>query len=125
MNNTVTISIRQICGAHTYTRADAAPLYKKIEDLLLQGEDVAIDFENREVLSESFLDEGIVEHFMHPRVDDAAKRISMRNVSRHDKALLLEIYDYRSKLERKQAAQKKKKSLASPADVVRDVSDKK
>lgn len=100
----ITIHVREICGDNTYTRDEAKPLYKRISDILVFGDSAVIDFDNREIASESFLDEAIVEHFIHPLVSEAPIRIILKNVSRPDQMLLQRIHDYRKRLDKEQAA---------------------
>jgi hypothetical protein len=64
-----------------------------------------LPFGNREIASESFLDEALVEHYLHPVCPDAQRNIVLKNVAVPDQALLKRIYDYRKRLVHKQEKQ--------------------
>ena len=100
-----TLLISEICGDHVYTREDGKPLFDKIASALSSGDSVSIDFGGREIASESFLDEALVEHYIHPIVPEAQKLILLKGVVKPDQALLKRIFDYRKRLEHKQHQQ--------------------
>ena len=100
-----TISVNELCADRIYTREDARPLFEKISEALKAGDTVSVDFGGREIASESFLDEALVEHYLHPVCPEAQKKISLKDVAVPDQALLKRIYDYRKRLEHKQRQQ--------------------
>ncbi|HVA67656.1 MAG TPA: DUF4325 domain-containing protein [Elusimicrobiota bacterium] len=118
MSETI-LKLHEICGENTYTRDDAVPLYNKIRDGLLAGNNVTVDFEEKEISSESFLDEAIVEHYIHPKVPNAAKKITLKNVLGFDKSLMARIYNYRKEIEDKQL-KKAQKATNATHSIIRD-----
>lgn len=112
----LTLLISEICGDRIYTREDARPLFERIEAALRIGDTVTVDFGGREIASESFLDEALVEHYIHPIVAEAQKKISLKGVARPDQALLKRIYDYRKRLEHKQRQQEIRRGKKAARD---------
>lgn len=124
MNNkleNVEILVSDVCGEKTYTRDDGKPLYRKIADVLSSGKIAVVDFAGKEIASESFLDEAIVEHYMRPLIENVRTHISLKNVFPHDKSLLQRIFEYRVTLEQKSV---KKKLADKTASVVKDDANK-
>lgn len=124
MNNkleNVEILVSAVCGEKTYTRDDGKPLYQKIADVLNSGKIAVVDFAGKEIASESFLDEAIVEHYMRPLIENVRTHISLKNVFPHDKSLLHRIFEYRATLEQKSV---KKKLADKTASVVKDDANK-
>ena len=119
----LTLSISGICGDRIYTREDGRPLFDRIGAALNVGDTITVDFGGREIASESFLDEALVEHYLHPVITDAQKKISLKDVAPPDQALLKRIYDYRKRLEHKQRqqdlrrAKKAAKAFPEPSQV--------
>jgi hypothetical protein len=119
----VTIDVIKLCDDRIYTREDAKPLFEQIGIALQNGDTVTVDFGNREIASESFLDEALVEHYLHPVCPEAQKKLILKNVATPDQALLRRIYDYRKRLEHKQKqqdlrrAKKAAKDFSEPSQV--------
>ena len=108
----VFLYVEDVCRNRIYTRSDGNVLYRKIDDALIRNDIVFVDFGGKEIASESFLDEAVVEHYFNPKKDNVKDRIILKNVARHDKILLKSIYNYRKSLlekERKKAIRKTKK----------------
>lgn len=101
MPENIYITVSAVCGDKTYTRDDGKPLYGKIAEALNGGKSVTVDFANKEIASESFLDEAIVEHFMRPLIPYAHSFITLKSVFPHDQTLLQRIFEYRKMLARK------------------------
>lgn len=100
-----TLLVSEICGEKIYTREDAKPLFDKISEALKAGDIVTVDFGGREIASESFLDEALVEHYIHPVIAEPQKMLVLKGVARPDQSLLKRIFDYRKRLEHKQRKQ--------------------
>jgi hypothetical protein len=103
-----TINLSDVCGQRIYTREDGHVLFKAIADALLDSEKVIVNFNNQEIASESFLDEAIVEQYMRPDRDDNANKIILEGVTKYDQSLLKRIYEYRKRLEEKEARKAKR-----------------
>ena len=101
----ITLLVSEICGERIYTREDAKPLFDKIAEALKAGDTVTVDFGGREVASESFFDEALVEHYIHPVIPESQKMIGLKGVARPDQSLLKRIFDYRKRLDHKQLQQ--------------------
>jgi len=101
----ITLLVSEICGDRIYTREDGRPLFDKIEVALKAGDTVTVDFGGREIASESFLDEALVEHYIRPIVPESQKLIILKGVAKPDQALLKRIFDYRKRLDHKQRQQ--------------------
>ncbi len=97
----ITLNLEDVCGSNIYTRADGRVLYEKIEEALRKSNHVIVQFDEREIASESFLDEAIVEHYLRPQSPDVASRIILRRVTKPDQVLLGRILEYRKRLEKK------------------------
>lgn len=78
-------------------------LYDRIEDSLKSYSKVIVQFNEREIASESFLDEAIVEHYFKQSSSDVTNRIILRGVTKPDQMLLGTIFEYRKRLESKEA----------------------
>jgi len=115
----LTLLISEICGDRIYTREDGKPLFDKIAAALRAGDTVTVDFGGREIASESFLDEALVEHYIHPVIKEPQKKIALKGVARPDQALLKRIFDYRKRLEHKQ----RQKDLRTRKKAVKDFSE--
>ncbi len=111
MPENILILVSAVCGEKTYTRDDGKPLYSKVAEALNAGKSVTVDFSGKEIASESFFDEAIVEHFMRPLVPHAHSFITLKNVFLHDRTLLARIFEYRKMLQRKT---EKKKTSGNP-----------
>lgn len=94
----IVLSIKDIRGHNIYTRGDGRILCQHIRKALKQSSKVIIDFNQREIASESFLDEAIVELYLPPEPPDFADRLILRNVAKPDQALLGRILEYRKRL---------------------------
>ncbi len=128
MLENIYISVSAVCGEKTYTRDDGKPLYGKIADALSGGKSVTIDFSGKEIASESFLDEAIVEHFMRPLVPNAHNFITLKNVFPHDQTLLQRVFEYRRMLAQKADKKRLGNSRAIPdhsASLIKDAPGKK
>lgn len=101
----ITLLVSDICGERIYTREDGKPLFDRIASALMAGDTVTVDFGGREIASESFLDEALVEHYIHPVVAESQKLIGLKGVARPDQSLLKRIFDYRKRLDHKQKQQ--------------------
>lgn len=102
----ITLNLEDVCGRNIYTRADGRVLYEKIEEALGKSSNVIVQFNEKEIASESFLDEAIVEHYLRPQSPDVASRIILRRVAKPDQILLGRILEYRKRLEKKEEAKK-------------------
>jgi hypothetical protein len=100
-----TLLVSKICEGRIYTRDDAKPLFDQIAGALKAGDIVTVDFGGREIASESFLDEALVEHYIHPVIAEPQKMLVFKGVARPDQSLLKRIFDYRKRLEHKQRKQ--------------------
>jgi hypothetical protein len=109
----ITLNLEDVCGSNIYTRADGRVLYEKIEEALEKSNHVIVQFEEKEIASESFLDEAIVEHYLRPQSPDVASRIILRRVAKPDQILLGRILEYRKRLEKKEANKLAKKNNRS------------
>ena len=117
----LTLLIREICGDRISTREDGKPLFERIAAALKEGSTVTVDFDGREIASESFLDEALVEHYIHPVVAEAQKNISLKSVARPDQALLKRIFDYRKRLEHKQRQKDIRNSRKAAKDFIEPI----
>ncbi|MEQ8252964.1 MAG: STAS-like domain-containing protein [Smithellaceae bacterium] len=118
MIDTITIYLNDVCGNHIYTRADGRILYDKIKESLDTCKKVIVQFDDREIASESFLDEAIVEHYFGQKSEDIENRIILRGVTKPDQILLGTIFEYRKRLENKEAkksAKRHKRSVSATA----------
>src|SRR5258708_1662766 len=106
--NEIIIDLEQVCKDKIYTREDGHVLFDKIAQALPKYDKIAVQFGEKEIASESFLDEAIVEHYIHPVSSDFYKKIVLRGVARSDQMLMNKIYAYRMRLEKKQAIKKKR-----------------
>lgn len=109
--NEKTISVEALCGQNIYTRADGRVLYDAITSSLGEVDKVIVDFGGKAIASESFMDEAIVEHYLHPIGSrDPAAWIVLRGVAKFDRALLDKIFAYRKKLQEKLARRERSAS---------------
>ena len=99
----IAIKLSEVCGNNIYTRADGHVLYDRITDALSGHDKVIVEFSEREIASESFLDEAIVEHYVQPIFSGVERKIILRGVTPPDQTLLRKIYEYRKRLGKKQA----------------------
>jgi hypothetical protein len=99
----ITLSLEEVCGKNIYTRADGRVLYERIDESLRKSKNVIVEFNEKEIASESFLDEAVVEHYLRPQSPDVADRLILRHVTKPDQVLLGRILEYRKKLEKKEA----------------------
>lgn len=97
------IDINEICGNKIYTRDDGHVLYNAVDNTLKYYDKAIVQFNEREIASESFLDEAIVEHYLRPQHDNVMNRIVLQGVSKSDQILLKKIFEYRKRLENKEA----------------------
>ena len=97
------IDINEICGNKIYTRDDGHVLYNAVDNTLKYYDKAIVQFNEREIASESFLDEAIVEHYLRPQHDNVMNRIVLQGVSKSDQILLKKIFEYRKRLEDKEA----------------------
>lgn len=114
--NEILLNLEEVCGSNIYTRSDGRVLYDKIEEALEKASKVIVQFNEKEIASESFLDEAIVEHYIRPQSLDVADRIILRGITKSDQMLLEKIFEYRKRLEDKEAkklAKKNKKNETS------------
>jgi hypothetical protein len=118
----ITLKLEDVCGSNIYTRADGRVLYETIEEALRRSNKVIVQFNDKEIASESFLDEAIVEHYLRPQSPDVADRIILRRVTKPDQVLLGRILEYRKRLEMKEAKKLAKKNNRSPLRVNRSLS---
>ncbi len=112
------IDINTICGDKIYTRDDGHVLYNAVDDALKHYDKAIVQFNEKEIASESFLDEAIVEHYLRPQHDDVTNRIVLQGVSKSDQILLKKIFEYRKRLEDKEAkklAKTSKKKRTPPS----------
>lgn len=119
MMDEIILDLDKVCGNNIYSRADGKILYENIENALQSYSKVIVQFNDKEIASESFLDEAIVEHYFRQTSNDVKNRIVLRNVTKPDQILLATIFEYRKKLENKEAKRlaKKTKSTASTTHV--------
>jgi len=113
MMDEITLDLDKVCGNNIYTRDDGHILYDRIEDSLKSYSKVIVQFNEREIASESFLDEAIVEHYFRQTKDDVKNRIILRGVAKPDQILLGTIFEYRKRLENKEAKRLAKKNKAT------------
>ena len=106
----ITLNLEEVCGSNIYTRADGRVLYERIEEALRKSNKVIVQFNEKEIASESFLDEAIVEHYLRPQSPDVPNRLILRCVAKPDQVLLGRILEYRKRLERKEAKKLAKKN---------------
>jgi hypothetical protein len=106
----ITLNLEDVCGSNIYTRADGRVLYEGIEEALRKSNKVIVQFNEKEIASESFLDEAIVEHYLRPQSPDVANRLILRRVTKPDQVLLGRILEYRKRLEKKEAKKLAKKN---------------
>lgn len=99
----ITLYLEKVCGNNIYTRADGKVLYDRIDESLNNYNKVIVQFNDREIASESFLDEAIVEHYFRQISSDVTNRIILRGVTKPDQMLLGTIFEYRKRLESKEA----------------------
>ena len=114
MIDEIQINLDTVCGNNIYTRDYGHILYDKIEDSLKSYNKVIVQFNEREIASESFLDEAIVEHYFRQTSYDVTNRLILRGLTKPDQMLLGTIFEYRKRLENKEAKNlaKKNKSTA-------------
>jgi hypothetical protein len=112
--------VGEICGDRIYTREDGKPLFEKIATALKAGDTVTVDFGGREIASESFLDEALVEHYLHPISPLVPKGIALKNVARPDQSLLKRIFEYRKRLEQKQKRKEERDGKKAAASARKD-----
>ena len=103
MNSEIIINVQDVCGNNIYTRSDGSILYKKIKESLDSYDKVVVEFNEREISSESFLDEAVVEHYLQPFFPGSEQKIVLRGVTSPDQMLLRRIYEYRKRLKIKQS----------------------
>jgi hypothetical protein len=108
--NEILLDLEEVCGSNIYTRSDGRVLYDRIEDALEKASKVIVQFNEKEIASESFLDEAIVEHYLRPQSPDVADRIILRGITKSDQMLLEKIFEYRKRLEGKEAKKLAKKN---------------
>ena len=101
--NEITINLKQVCKDNIYTRDHGHVLFDLIAQALPKYDKITIEFDKKEIASESFLDEAIVEHYIHPVYPTPEKKIVLHEVTRSDQMLMNRIYSYRKRLEKKQA----------------------
>lgn len=111
----ILVKVEDVCGDRVSTRDDGHPLYEKIKECLQQYERVVVEFGEKEIASESFLDEAIVEHYVSPIIPDPISKIVLKGVTQPDRMLLQKIFSYRKQLEEKQ--QKKNKALQNKVNI--------
>jgi hypothetical protein len=109
----ITLDLEKVCGNNIYTRADGQILYDRIDESLKRYSKVIVQFNEREIASESFLDEAIVEHYFRQTSSDVTNRIILRGVTKPDQMLLGTIFEYRKRLESKEAKKLTKKIKSS------------
>jgi len=102
MIDEIKIDLNEVCGNNIYTRADGKVLYDRIDESLNNYNKVIVQFNDREIASESFLDEAIVEHYFRQTSYDVTNRIILRGVTKPDQMLLGTIFEYRKRLESKE-----------------------
>jgi hypothetical protein len=117
MMDEITLDLDKVCGNNIYTRDDGHILYDRIEESLKSYSKVIVQFNEREIASESFLDEAIVEHYFRQTSYNVTNRIILRGVTKPDQMLLGTIFEYRKRLENKEAKKLAKinKTSALPA----------
>jgi hypothetical protein len=103
MIDEINLDLNEVCGNNIYTRDDGHILYDRIEDSLKSYSKVIVQFNEREIASESFLDEAIVEHYFKQTSSDVTNRIILRGVTKPDQMLLGTIFEYRKRLESKES----------------------
>jgi len=113
MNDEITLDLNEVCGDNIYSRSDGKVLFDKIEESLNNYKIVVVLFNDREIASESFLDEAIVEHYFRQTTDDVKNRLVLRGVAKPDQILLGTIFEYRKRLENKEAKRLAKKNKAT------------
>lgn len=104
--NEVILDLETVCGTNIYSRDDGRVLYNKINDSLKVADKVIVMFNEKEIASESFLDEAIVEHYMWQQLPDVANRLILRGVTKPDQMLLGRIFEYRRRLKEKETKKK-------------------
>lgn len=109
MMDEIILDLNEVCGDNIYTRADGKILYDVIEEALKKSDKVIVHFNDREIASESFLDEAIVEHYFRHTLDDIKNRLILRGVTKPDQLLLATIFEYRKRLESKETKRLAKK----------------
>ena len=68
-------------------------IQKNKRDLTYQ----AITVDGNEIASESFLDEAIIEHYIHPILLNSEKKIILDGMTKSDQMLMNKIYGYPGK----------------------------
>ena len=111
------LNLEKICGSNIYSRDDGRVLYNRINESLKVADRVIVMFNEKEIASESFLDEAIVEHYMSQQSPNVTNRIILRGVTKPDQMLLGRIFEYRRRLEAKEAKKKNRKN--SPNETTR------
>lgn len=104
----IILDLETVCGSNIYSRADGHVLYDKIDEALKVADKVIVNFNEKEIASESFLDEAIVEHYMQQQSPNVTNRLTLRGVTKPDQMLLGRIFEYRRRLEEKEAKKKKR-----------------
>jgi guanylate kinase len=94
----IALSVDEICGPNIYSRGDGRILYQQIKKALKKSSKVIVEFYGKEIASESFLDEAIIEFYLPPESPDVADRLILRNMTRPDQVLLGRILEYRKRL---------------------------
>lgn len=108
MDKEITLDLNIICGEKIYSRADGRVLFDAIVNALTDFEKVIVEFNNKEIASESFLDEAVVEPYMGSIGIDVSKKIVLRGVTKPDQSLIKRIFEYRKQLEKKEQRKKKR-----------------
>jgi hypothetical protein len=109
MSETI-LDLDQICGKNIYSRDDGRVLYDRINKALKSVDKVIVTFNEKEIASESFLDEAIVEHYLNQQAVDVTNRLILSGVTKPDQILLGRIFEYRKRLEAKEARKIKRQS---------------
>ena len=108
--NEARIDVKSVCGNKIYTRDHGRVLYNLIAQKLPKNERIVVEFDGNEIASESFLDEAIIEHYIHPISLNSEKKIILDGMTKSDQMLMNKIYGYRMRLEKKEATKNGSKS---------------
>ena len=84
----MTLSVQQICGDALIYRTDGARLRAEIDKAWPGLEFIEVDFENRQIASASFLDEGIALLALEHPLEELTSRLKVVNITPPDRRLL-------------------------------------
>lgn len=88
---TTKLTVKDICGTHTLTRADGKLLHKVILARWKTSKSIEIDFANVTIASVSFLDEAVGQLIIQFPRKDIASKLKLVRISQFDRKLLNDI----------------------------------